>query len=419
VREWTKEVTPLNEVVAWVDPKTLRPHPDRERLGSALSNTDGRYLLIKDSIEVEGIQVPLKAQRSTSILLAGHTRQRIALELELKTVPVVWCDVGDEEALFTMAIDNHLRRGDEQDPIKLAETFRTIMRLVGYELGGERFRRVEEPEQAEDAPRSTRWTLVERTRQKSAKEIAERFGVSRANFFRYLELLNLIPELQALVSSHKLGVKAGAILSKLPSPYQEKVYASIPQEQRSKAEYRLSEKEAHNFAEIYAAKVESENTTARLDTPDASWTLSGPERDLDAWGKSDLSVENAALYYLGDERRQGYLRAVNDVDSEYGEERANDWERFEGVVQEMAEKVVLMDDEATRSAYSNRRLNSTLEQVRNDLQRFEMELVSLRVLVGDRLEPDVRQAWQRLTGELQRMERKLERLSEWEAEEGR
>lgn len=199
-----------------VSPSELIPHPERPRIGSTLSTDDEKYQLIKESIRTEGILNPLKVQSKTQYLLAGHTRQRIALELGLETVPVIYYDIDDDEALFELVIDNHLRAADEKDPIKMAQTYKSIVDMVGLDHGGDRRSEIIQTDSSSGKikhSKSTGWTLKDNlfdvVKRKSIGEIAAYFGMVRANFLRYLDLLKLIPDLQEMVTESKMGIKAG------------------------------------------------------------------------------------------------------------------------------------------------------------------------------------------------------------------
>lgn len=409
--------------VAWINPHQLTPHPERARVGTILKKTDGKYQLLRDSIAANGIEVPLKVQAGTNIILAGHTRQRIAIELDMQMVPVQYMDVDDETAEFTMVIDNHLRAGDEKDPIKMAETFRTIVQLMGYEMVGDWKRKENNGGESiiQKEKESTGWTLSEKTKQRSIKEIAEYFDMSRSNFFRYLELLNLIPDLQSMVSSGKIGIKAGSILSKLSESQQMKIYASIPKEEREKAEYRLSESEAKNLAEIFSHQETSEEGYS-----ESAMNVANPIKVIEieeggeydekkAWAMSmipdrDMSAGASAYGYIGQEERNKYLQKSYQLDREHSEEQAKNWKRTEEATRSLAAKVVLMDDERTRIAFTRRQMETSAQKLLSDMRRCEEEVIPLRILLADHLEEQDRNILMDVITEFERLASKLRGL---------
>ena len=101
--------------VVLVDPRILKPHPEYHKAHTELPSTDPRYEFIKMSVQAMGIETALHVQTGTNIILAGHLRQRIALELDLKEVPVVYYDVDDNKARYMMVIDNYQRIDASKD----------------------------------------------------------------------------------------------------------------------------------------------------------------------------------------------------------------------------------------------------------------------------------------------------------------
>ncbi|SHK67577.1 ParB/RepB/Spo0J family partition protein [Alicyclobacillus tolerans] len=413
----------MSSNIAWVNPHQLTPHPERARVGTILKKTDGKYQLLRDSIAANGIEVPLKVQAGTNIILAGHTRQRIAIELDMQMVPVQYMDVDDETAEFTMVIDNHLRAGDEKDPIKMAETFRTIVQLMGYEMVGDWKRKENNGGESiiQKEKESTGWTLSEKTKQRSIKEIAEYFDMSRSNFFRYLELLNLIPDLQSMVSSGKIGIKAGSILSKLSESQQMKIYASIPKEEREKAEYRLSESEAKNLAEIFSHQETSEEgySESAMNVANSIKVIEieegGEYDEKKAWAMSmlpdpDMSAGASAYGYIGQEERNKYLQKSYQLDREHSEEQAKNWKRTEEATRSLAAKVVLMDDERTRIAFTRRQMETSAQKLLSDMRRCEEEVIPLRILLADHLEEQDRNILMDVITEFERLASKLRGL---------
>ena len=103
--------------VVLIDPRILKPHPEYHKAHTELPSTDPRYEFIKMSVQAMGIETALHVQTGTNIILAGHLRQRIALELDLKEVPVVYYDVDDNEARYMMVVDNLLRKDVSNEPL--------------------------------------------------------------------------------------------------------------------------------------------------------------------------------------------------------------------------------------------------------------------------------------------------------------
>ncbi len=101
--------------VVLVDPRILKPHPEYHKAHTELPSTDPLYQFIKESVEEFGIKDALHVQRGTDVIIAGHLRRRIALELNLSEVPVVYYDVDDNKARYMMVIDNYQRIDASKD----------------------------------------------------------------------------------------------------------------------------------------------------------------------------------------------------------------------------------------------------------------------------------------------------------------
>jgi hypothetical protein len=91
-----------------INPEMLKPNPDN-KIFNPLSGKD--YERLKEDIRERGIIDPLII-RQDKVLLTGHNRLRIALELKLKTIPVRKVESGlkpKDEKKF-LVLDNLLRR---------------------------------------------------------------------------------------------------------------------------------------------------------------------------------------------------------------------------------------------------------------------------------------------------------------------
>jgi len=95
-------------VIEHVSPDELQQHPDNANMGDLDA--------IEESIRVNGLYSPLLVQRSSGRIVAGN-----ALKMGLPTVPVVYLDVTDEEALRIMVVDNRTTRLGRDDESQLYE----------------------------------------------------------------------------------------------------------------------------------------------------------------------------------------------------------------------------------------------------------------------------------------------------------
>lgn len=230
-----------------ISPKLLRPHQKNAEYYADLP--DEKYAEVKRSIEVNGIRDPLKILPDYTIL-SGHQRLKIALELGLDRVPVEIKDVPEEDAEYLLIADNEERRQSDNDPIRKAKRDKFIM---GYwkNLGRQNV------------------TL------KSTSKIAREAGYdNKREFERSLKLNDLIPELQILVSSGKIGTTAAEQLAYLTPDVQGDLFTAMGEsladlsvaatkDLRKKLEDQEAEK-VRLASELNRAKEEAESAKERV-----------------------------------------------------------------------------------------------------------------------------------------------------------
>ncbi|MCU0972778.1 MAG: DNA modification methylase [Burkholderiales bacterium] len=100
--------------VEWVPRARLTPNPANPRLNDAAVEP------VAGSIKRFGFKVPIVARRD-GMVVAGHTRLRAAAHLGLETVPVIWFDGSDIEAVAYSIADNKLASIAEWDEPALAK----------------------------------------------------------------------------------------------------------------------------------------------------------------------------------------------------------------------------------------------------------------------------------------------------------
>lgn len=181
-------------MVNLVPPGLLKPHPKNSEYYDDVSPEKREE--IKQSIRAHGIRDPIKITPDYTIL-AGHLRHSIALELGLETVPVDIIDVAGQEAEYLLIADNDERRQGDDNPIKKARRAQFLKEYWNVRQG-------KKPQNAVESSG------------KNIKDIARVLGESVDSLQRLLKLNNLIPELQALVESGKLGPTAAYSLAFMP-----------------------------------------------------------------------------------------------------------------------------------------------------------------------------------------------------------
>ena len=192
-----------------VDLSRLKPHPkNKEYFGDVQGE---KYEEIKRSIEANGIRDPLKVLPDYTVI-AGHQRLRVAAELGLAQVPVVVCDIPVVDAEYLLIADNEERWGSDEDPMRKARRAKFLKEYWGVRNGG------------------NRRSVSQNGELKTSQDVAETVGTTADHLPRLLKLNDLIPPLQSLVSSGKLGTTAAEQLAHLESATQQSLYNLVGQE---------------------------------------------------------------------------------------------------------------------------------------------------------------------------------------------
>ena len=300
--------------VVMVDPKILQPHPQyalynpdpdgkstqtaaskesqtRMEKRVRVSSWESTYARIKANVELYGIREPLRVQMGTQIILCGHKRCKIAVELGFETVPVIYETLDDEAAVDLMVSDNFSRAFEERSPIKRARIYKKAKDMYGYPRGGDWRSKF----------RSGTW--------KKLDEIAEMCSTTLARFKDHLRLLNLIVPLQQLVDQEVISVHGGSLLARLPRDAQKQFAKSvrgieidIPDRQIQVFRATWDEENPNRRAELdHLAKVtdtddpENDDSFADLSDQDEAedWTIGfeGLVGEDEATGKLDQNCD--------------------------------------------------------------------------------------------------------------------------------
>lgn len=136
---------------------------------------------------------------------------RIAKELGLAEVPVIIVDVDEWKAEYLLVAENVERRGQaELDPVKKGRIAKFLQEYWGVRNGVGR-------------------NLTHNA--KGTEDIADAIGESIHQTRRLLKLNDLIPEIQALVSSGKLGTTAAADQYAYITPENQRILIEVLGEQ--------------------------------------------------------------------------------------------------------------------------------------------------------------------------------------------
>lgn len=218
----------------------LQPHPKNGYYFTDISGE--KYDEIKRSIEVNGIRDAIKCTPAFTVI-SGHQRLRIAKDLGLTEVPVEIIDVDEWEAEYLLIAENVERRGQaEADPIKKAHIAQFLKEWWGVKRGGDRAKE-------QNAPLKT------------LDDIGEFIGEDKYTTKRILKLNDLIPQIQKLVSSGKLGTTSAEQLAYLTPEVQTALYDALGEEigERTVAQTKQLRQEAQGKSpEEVARLVEAE-----------------------------------------------------------------------------------------------------------------------------------------------------------------
>jgi ParB-like chromosome segregation protein Spo0J len=113
----------------WVDIDQLKEWDKNPRLN------DHSVDEVAESIKRFGFGAPIVARKSTSEVIAGHTRLRAARKLGLKTVPVRLLDLSEADAHALALADNKLGELAEWDYLELSDLAEDIdLESLGFDL---------------------------------------------------------------------------------------------------------------------------------------------------------------------------------------------------------------------------------------------------------------------------------------------
>jgi len=189
--------------------KLLKPHPKNKEYYGDLELA--KYEELKHSIFVHGIRDPLKVLPDFTII-AGHQRYKIALELDIEKVPVKIEDICEGEAEYLLIADNEERRQIDDDPIRKAKRAKFLKEYWEINRGGDRklSDNSDKISKGQIVPLMNCQTICHKEQiildtKKNLVDVAQAIGENEKTTKRLLKLNDLIPELQAFVSSGKLG----------------------------------------------------------------------------------------------------------------------------------------------------------------------------------------------------------------------
>ncbi|MHB1681551.1 MAG: ParB/RepB/Spo0J family partition protein [Bacilli bacterium] len=248
--------------------------PSRQEVGA--SAWESTYKRVKADIErYGGIREPLRVQSGTQVILCGHKRCRIAIELGFEMVPVIYEALDDDAAVDLMVSDNFSRAYEERSPIRRARIYQKAKEMYGFPHGGNR----------RASYNDGNW--------KKISEIAMMCGTKQARFMDHLRLLKLIVSMQQLVDQEVISVRGGSILAGLPRDAQKQFAKSV-----RGIEIDIPDRQIQVFRDTWDE--ENPNRRAELDHLAKVTDADDPEDDDSFDGLSDQNeVEDWTIGFEG------------------------------------------------------------------------------------------------------------------------
>lgn len=109
--------------IEFIEPSKLNPYINNPRKNEAVIEP-----LVK-SIEHFGFINPIIARKKDNMIIAGHSRWKSALKMQLKQVPVIFIDMTENDSKLFNIADNRIQDFAEFDNEKLADIFANLKDL--------------------------------------------------------------------------------------------------------------------------------------------------------------------------------------------------------------------------------------------------------------------------------------------------
>lgn len=230
--------------VEYINPKNLKVFDYSRKLFPELKGE--AYEFLKADIKENGIRTPLEVTKE-GLILCGHERHRIAIELGLKEIPVIYFpNVEDADQKIRCIKDNLARK---------AVDVRTKVRCYGElrELYGIKQR--QNPKDAFGHYRKVSDSVPSggATEIMSHADMAKEVGMSGSTLERSLKIENsdLPEEIKDAAFKGKIGIEPVANLLKEPEPIQKEVIPKVLEE--------ISQNKEHIFVQDIVSEVKDKD----------------------------------------------------------------------------------------------------------------------------------------------------------------
>ncbi|MGI9862738.1 ParB N-terminal domain-containing protein [Moorella naiadis] len=374
-----------------VNPKLLKPHPKNDEYYSPLP--EDKYKEIKRSIAFNGIRDPIKVLPDYTVI-AGHQRLKIALELELETVPVEVLDISQEEAEYLLIADNHERRQADDDPIRKARRAEFLARYWDIRWGGARNAKGQD-EITQNCEKEARGqnVLLKNSENKTLKDIAYAIGEKEERTVkRLLKLNELIPELQSLISKGRLGTTAAEQLAYLSPEAQKELFDALGEaiseitvkeakelragtaeaEQLKKKLEEAQERGAMAEEDLYAARKELAELKSTLEEH-----IENARKDAAKQEQEKIEKLEARIEHITRQKETADVR-VKELAEKLGEAKAKVKEHFDKVLSEKENRIKKLEEEIAGLHQTIKELENrppkVVEKMPEDYKKLKQEL---------------------------------------------
>ena len=205
-----------------------------------------------ESISQFGVLAPLIARPRPEggyEIISGHRRKHAAELAHLDTVPVIVRNMEDDAATILM-VDSNLQR----------EHILPSERAFAYKM----------KHQAGRPPQDNYSQLGNNFGKLSSKELAEELGTSKNQIFRFIRLINLVPELLDMVDEKKISFNPAVELSYLDAKQQQDFLEAMDASQNAPSLSqairikKLAQQGEFDYDAVY--KIMNEEKKSELDT---------------------------------------------------------------------------------------------------------------------------------------------------------
>lgn len=281
------------ETVVDMELGRIRPFRGKKGRKQPFKVTKEKVAQIKASAKDIGIITPIivrpwKDENGTDCyqILSGHSRFKVAQELDLATIPTIVRDVADDE-VEKYVVEANIQR----------------VKLVPTEYG-HIFERYMEMRNDMDL---------------TANEIAEKFGVSPKSLYRYVNVLKCTNNIQNLFDDDRINIDCVDVMSGLPKERQDEIAENI--DTVFKGNIKLSA--LKKYLEEQTEDTDEDTDVDGTEDTEPAETSENAEIESES-GEDTVSGDTFTVTAYTDERYNDYGRRYGFTPDDISEEELDD-----------------------------------------------------------------------------------------------